>query len=33
MRSEALARVTGAGLGIVGGFILCVALVQSSGIH
>ena len=33
MRSEALARVTGAGLGIVGGFILGVALVQSSGIH
>lgn len=33
MRSEAWARIGGAGLGIVGGFILGLALVQNSGIR
>jgi uncharacterized protein YacL len=33
MRSEALARIAGAGLGVVGGFILGVAMVQTSGIR
>jgi uncharacterized protein YacL len=33
MRSDALARIVGAGLGVVGGFILGVAMVQTSGIR